>query len=63
MTAAELALRYRANAAECFKIAQTVPDEKAKLSLLTMAQSWIPLAEQSERNALVYEAPVAPPKL
>ncbi len=47
---AELAHRYREHAAHCLKIAQDVADLRSKLSLLDMAQAWVALAEQAEKN-------------
>jgi hypothetical protein len=63
MSPADLAARYRLHAADSVKIANEVRDEHEKLSLLAMAQAWIALAEQAERNgetALFYETPVTP---
>lgn len=51
MAPTEMASRYRDYAANCVKIAQSIPDDRGKLSLLEMAQAWIALAEQAERNA------------
>jgi hypothetical protein len=42
--------RYRKYAASCLKFAQSTADPNAKLALLDMAQIWIMLAEEAERN-------------
>jgi hypothetical protein len=42
--------RYREYAANCLNIAQNTADPNAKLTLLDMAQVWIVLAEEAERN-------------
>ena len=47
MSGAETVERYRRQACECVRIAQDVPDTKAKLALLDMAQCWLRLAEQA----------------
>jgi hypothetical protein len=65
MTSAQLATRYRLHAADCIKLAQSIAEAAGKLSLLNMAQAWVALAEQADKNgatALVYETPVAPPR-
>jgi hypothetical protein len=50
---------YRLQARQCVEIAhQSAAD--AKLALLNMAQAWLALADQSDRNSkseLVYETP------
>jgi hypothetical protein len=51
---------YRQHAAECVEIAQDVSDPVRKIALLNMAQSWLTLAEHSEKQTgetLVYETP------
>jgi hypothetical protein len=61
MTPAELAARYRKYAAKCLLLAQRQEDAGEKLALLDMAQSWMALAEQAEKNEalfVVYETPV-----
>jgi hypothetical protein len=42
--------RYRKHAANCLSIAQHTADPKAKLALIDMAQIWVALAEEAERN-------------
>lgn len=42
--------RYRKYAANCLAFAQNTADPSAKLALLDMAQVWIVLAEEAERN-------------
>lgn len=54
---------YRMRAAQCTKLAQKATDSEAKLALLDMAQAWLSLAEQADKNAettLVYETPSPP---
>jgi len=58
MSAAELVALYRLHAAQCFHLSHRLSD--SKVVLLDMAQSWVILAEQAERNGettLVYETP------
>jgi hypothetical protein len=65
MTSAQLATRYRLHAADCIRLAQSIAEAAGKLSLLDMAQAWIVLAKQAEKNGqtvLVYETPVTPPR-
>jgi hypothetical protein len=63
MTPAELAARYRDYAAKCLLLAQKQENATEKLALLDMAQAWIALVEQAEKNEkffLVYETPAGP---
>ena len=49
---------YRANAAECLILASSMTDPDSRASLFAMAQRWLRLAEQAEKNLrtdLVYE--------
>jgi hypothetical protein len=60
MASSEAAVFYRLYASHCLEIAQdtAIPDRKA--ALLDMAQAWLMLAEQVDKNSdvvLVYEAP------
>jgi hypothetical protein len=58
MSAAELVALYRQHAAQCVHLSHRLSD--SKVVLLDMAQSWMILAEQAERNSettLVYETP------
>jgi len=41
---------YRKQARECFAMAQSATDERMKAFLFTMAQSWVRLAQQAEKN-------------
>ena len=50
--------RYRKYAANCLKFAQSSADPNAKLALLNMAQIWIMLAEEAERNGGLLRDPV-----
>jgi hypothetical protein len=43
--------QYRLFAAHCIGIAQETPEPDRKLALLDMAQAWIALAEQAEKNS------------
>jgi hypothetical protein len=54
----ELVARYRLHAAHCVDLAEKISDAEGRLALLTMAKSWIALAEQAVKNSetiLVYE--------
>jgi hypothetical protein len=60
MVATELAALYRLHAAQCVDLAQRFSDSESKLALLHMAQSWVFMAEQAEKNAgatPIYETP------
>ena len=51
---------HRRHAAECLRIAESVSDPRNRVELLTMAQNWLHLADQAEKNlntVLVYETP------
>jgi hypothetical protein len=60
MAASEFVAAYRLHSAQCTEIAQRSQDPEIKLALLTLAQSWLALAEQAIKNSetvLVYETP------
>jgi len=60
MSATEPAALYRLHAAQCVDLAQRFSDSESKLALLHLAQSWVSMAEQAEKNAgitVVYETP------
>jgi hypothetical protein len=60
MAASEFVAAYRLHSAQCTEIAQRSRDPEIKLALLTLAQSWLALAEQAIKNSetvLVYETP------
>lgn len=62
MTPAGIAARYRGYAAECLIIAQKQENATERLILIDMAQAWVALAEQAEKNQslpIVYETPPA----
>ncbi len=42
--------RYRLNAEKCLQLAQTLDDLDAKRELLVMANAWLILAAQGEKN-------------
>ena len=46
----ELLERYRRNAEKCLQLAQNFNDLEAKRSLLVMANAWLALAAQREKN-------------
>jgi hypothetical protein len=57
------AKNYRLYAQECFQIAENVADPGTKTWLIELAQSWLILAQQAEKNLtsdLVDETP--PPR-
>jgi hypothetical protein len=61
LSADELVARYHLHAAHCVELAEKISDAEDRLALLTMAKSWIALAEQAVKNsetALVYETPI-----
>lgn len=63
MSPAELATRYRDYAARCLILAQRQEDAAERLALIDMAQAWIALAEQAQKNEtlfVVYETPGNP---
>jgi hypothetical protein len=53
--------RYRLHAAHCVEFALRMSDPASKASWHTMAQAWLTLADQADKNAraptLVYETP------
>jgi hypothetical protein len=52
--------KYRLYARECFQIAENVTDPGTKAWLIGLAQSWLVLAQQAEKNLTadpVYETP------
>ena len=60
MAGSELVAAYRLHSAQCTQIARRSQDPEIKLALLTLAQSWLALAEQAIKNSetvLVYETP------
>ena len=49
---------YRRNAIECFRIADETITARSRVLLIHMAEAWLRLADQAERNLttdLVYE--------
>jgi hypothetical protein len=42
---------YRGHAAQCFWIAERTADPQDRASLISMAQAWLLLARQAEKNA------------
>jgi hypothetical protein len=64
MSPANLAARYRAFAAKCVVVAQNMANASEKLALIDMAQAWIDLADQAEKNGrffVGYETAEMPP--
>ncbi len=64
----ELVKRYRRNAVKCLELAQTFNEPEAKRELVLMANAWLSLAAQREKNiqtALPSEppSPVKPPSI
>ena len=52
---------YRRNAIECLQLADGISATPSRLLLIHMAQAWLRLADQAERNLttdVVYEMPV-----
>lgn len=54
MTPTELAARYREYAAKCVLLAQSQENANERLGLIDMAQAWIALAEQAEKNEALF---------
>jgi hypothetical protein len=55
--------QYRKRARNCLDMARTLADRRRKLIALDMAQAWLKLAEQAEKNRtadIVYETPPRP---
>ena len=55
--------KYRRHAVECLRIAEGVPDPRNRMLLIDMAQSWLVLAQQAEKNPTtdpVHETPPPP---
>jgi hypothetical protein len=55
---------YRCMAAECLRIADGIAHPNYQMALIGMAQAWLRLAHQAERNLttdLVYETPAQRP--
>jgi hypothetical protein len=50
MEAAEIVMRYREYAANCLRVARETSDPQTKRSLVDMAQVWVTLAEQTEKD-------------
>ena len=44
-------VKYRQTAAECCEAARILSDPREKAKMLAIAQSWILLADQAERNS------------
>ena len=44
-------MKYRQNAAECYEAARIFSEHREKAKMLAIAQSWITLAAQAERNS------------
>lgn len=60
MTPSEMAARYRDYAGKCVLLAQSQEHAREKLALIDMAQAWIALAEQTEKDeslSVVHETP------
>ena len=62
MARRDFATEYRLRAQHCLDIATDMADLANRMILLDMAQAWLLLADQAERNRttdLVYETPPA----
>ena len=55
MSAARVAACYRLYAAYCVETAQQISDSARKVTLLSMAQAWMKLAESVEREVPTIE--------
>jgi hypothetical protein len=56
ITPAQLAARYWGYAAQCLVVAQRQDNAGDKLALINMAQAWVNLAEQAEKNDAAFVA-------
>jgi hypothetical protein len=59
----EMVSDYRERAAECVRLASETTNLQHRAALLEMAQSWLRLLDQAEKNAqadLTYETPARP---
>jgi hypothetical protein len=54
ITPAQLATRYRGYAAQCLIVAQRQDNDGDKMALIGMAQAWVTLAEQIEKDASLF---------
>jgi hypothetical protein len=54
---------YRSNAEECLRMANAAPDKHDKPLWITLAQSWLRLAELSARGSPAYDAEESAPSL
>jgi hypothetical protein len=60
-----LPAEYFRQAEECLRIAETMRDPQERASLITLARTWLTLAELADKYAgafLVYETPEPPPQ-
>ncbi len=55
--------RYRRNAEKCLGLSQAFQDVEAKLALLAMANAWLMLAAQREKNIETAPPNKPPPPL
>lgn len=57
---------YRLYAAHCVEIARQVTSPNSRAALLTMAQAWLVLADQADKNrgapTVIYETPPRSPQ-
>jgi hypothetical protein len=60
ITPAQLAARYWGYAAQCLIVAQRQDRAGDKLALVNMAQAWVSLAEQTEKNEPAFVAHETP---
>jgi hypothetical protein len=64
MASSEAAVLYRLYASRCVEIAQDTTNPDRRAALLAIAQAWLGLADQAEKNSdvvLVYETPTPRP--
>jgi hypothetical protein len=54
--------KYRRHAVECLRIAEGVPDPTNRMLLIDMAQSWLALAQQAEKNLPSDPVHATPPR-
>jgi hypothetical protein len=55
-------VEYRRNAAQCLWVAERITDKQGKASMMAMAQAWLALAHQAEKNVIV-QTPTPPQRV
>jgi hypothetical protein len=53
---------YRQHAAECLRIAENLGDPQGRAGLIAMAQAWLQLARQAEKNLDIFVSKAPEPR-